>query len=56
MKIAIKNANLCRKNMRYVHFAEICENVAVMYSEMSGEGKKLVWQWAGMDVKGTNGD
>ena len=44
------------KNMRYVHFAEICENVAVMYSEMSGDGKKLVWQWAGMDVKGTNGD
>ena len=46
------------KNIRYVHFAEICENVAVMYSEMSGDGKKLVWQWAGMDVKcaGRNGD
>jgi len=25
IKIAVKNANLCGKNMRYAHFAEICE-------------------------------
>jgi len=23
-KIAVKNANLCGKNMQYAHFAEIC--------------------------------
>ena len=27
-KIAIENANLCGKNMRYAHFAEICKNAA----------------------------
>jgi len=25
IKIAIENANLCGKNMRYMHFAEICK-------------------------------
>ena len=29
VKIAVENANLCVKNMRYAHFAEICENAAI---------------------------
>ena len=29
IKIAVENVNLCEKNMRYAHFAEICENAAI---------------------------
>ena len=27
IEIAVENANLCGKNMRYAHFAEICGNM-----------------------------
>jgi len=30
IKIAVENANLCGKNMRYAHFAEICEKCGNM--------------------------
>jgi len=30
IKIAVENANLCRKNMRYAHCAEICGNMRNM--------------------------
>jgi len=30
IKIAVENANLCRKNMRYAHFSQICEKCGNM--------------------------
>jgi len=32
VKTDVENASLCRKNMRYAHFAEIC-------------GKRKMWQY-----------